>query len=274
MSIRSHMNLDKQEPLRRIAAAPRLQSLFHAATLAALTLCQGSIADAHAADALKPSEAINTKAADITGHYHLKGVHEAVAELVLRPNGRFQFGMAYGAVDLSAEGTWEQQSQKVVLTADAKPPPSFKWKEGQPAHDERCFDGSDAPTALMVCIRTPEVEMVWRGIEITAEFANGQRRSGTTGTNGKLLFVARDEPQWKGVPVQRIQVAAPGYNESRQWFDVPQGADTAVIHLEAGYLIQPAFKAMTLHIVSSPKGQPELVELRGDGREVLRYVRR
>lgn len=271
------MNVDKQPaPSPRSVIGLRVRSACHAAALAALALCQVAIADAaHAADATKPPKAASTKAADMAGHYYLEGVHEVGAELVLRQDGRFQFGMSYGGVDLSAEGAWKQQDQKVVLTTDARPEPSFKWKAGQPAHDERCFAGSDAPTVLMVCIRTAALEQVWSGVEITAEFANGQRRSGTTGRKGKLLFVAREEPEWKGVPVKRIQVAYPYYKVPGQWFDVPKGADTALIDLEPGRLIKPAFETATLRIVSSRTDPPELVMLDREGKEVQgRYVRR
>lgn len=267
---------DDQQASQRLETEPRFRSACHAAAFAVLCLCQGVIADAaHAADATRPAATAKVRAAEVTGRYYLEGVHEVGAELVLHEDGRFQFGMAYGGAEHSAEGAWQQQDRKVVLVTDARPEPSFKWRKGQPARDERCYEEDSTPTALIVCIRTPVMAVSWSGVEITAEFANGLRRSGVTGRNGKLLFEARGEPEWKGVPVTRIQVAYPRHKVPGQWFDVPKGADTALVELEPGRMIQPAFETATLRIVQSQAGQPELVMLGRDGSDGQgRYVRR
>jgi hypothetical protein len=44
------------------------------------------------------------------------GQMEVGAELVLKPNGRFGYELAYGALDESAEGTWEFKDGAVFLT--------------------------------------------------------------------------------------------------------------------------------------------------------------
>ena len=44
-------------------------------------------------------------AATAAGHYYLTGVHEVGSELVLLPDGRFHYFLAYGAYDEYATGT-------------------------------------------------------------------------------------------------------------------------------------------------------------------------
>jgi len=50
------------------------------------------------------------------GHYVLRGVMEVGSELVLRPDGTFQYMLAYGAADYEATGTWKAEGDAVVLT--------------------------------------------------------------------------------------------------------------------------------------------------------------
>lgn len=54
------------------------------------------------------------------GHYYLSGVRETGSELLLDPNGTFEWSMSYGAVDQSAHGTWQRQGDRIVL--DTAPP--------------------------------------------------------------------------------------------------------------------------------------------------------
>ena len=47
------------------------------------------------------------------------------AELVLKADGRFQYGLSYGALDEQAEGSWVVDHGTVVLTSDHVTPPRF-----------------------------------------------------------------------------------------------------------------------------------------------------
>jgi hypothetical protein len=54
------------------------------------------------------------------------GQMEVGAELVLKPNGHFTYELAYGALDESAEGTWDFKDGAVFLTTvPAVDPPRF-----------------------------------------------------------------------------------------------------------------------------------------------------
>jgi hypothetical protein len=64
---------------------------------------------------------------NFAGHYYLQNLREVGSELLLSPDGTFQFGLAYGAADYSAQGTWKAQGNAVILnTAPAKNAAPFK----------------------------------------------------------------------------------------------------------------------------------------------------
>jgi hypothetical protein len=65
-------------------------------------------------------------AADVAGHYVLRGVHEVGSELLLEPGGAFKYMLAYGAADYTAAGTWKVDGDSVVLTSAGNDAPPFK----------------------------------------------------------------------------------------------------------------------------------------------------
>jgi len=55
--------------------------------------------------------------ATLAGHYYLSGVMEVGSELRLQPNGRFNYMLAYGALDELASGCWSREGGSVTLAA-------------------------------------------------------------------------------------------------------------------------------------------------------------
>jgi hypothetical protein len=55
--------------------------------------------------------------ATLAGHYYLHGVMEVGSELLLLPNGRFDYMLAYGALDELASGCWSREGGSVALVA-------------------------------------------------------------------------------------------------------------------------------------------------------------
>lgn len=51
----------------------------------------------------------------LAGHYYLKGVREVGSEIILRPDGRFEYMLAYGSDDEFAQGTWAVRNGRLVL---------------------------------------------------------------------------------------------------------------------------------------------------------------
>lgn len=60
---------------------------------------------------------------------------EIAAGIVLSPNGRFRYGLSYGALDERAEGQWEADGTKLFLTSDPVTPPRFVLVSEAPAPD-------------------------------------------------------------------------------------------------------------------------------------------
>jgi hypothetical protein len=75
--------------------------------------------------ALLPLEARSVRAAGcaaadptLAGHYEMHGVMEVGSELLLKADGRFQYRLAYGALDELASGCWARHGGMVTLYAD------------------------------------------------------------------------------------------------------------------------------------------------------------
>lgn len=62
--------------------------------------------------------AVLAQGADLAGSYSLRNVREAGSELLLRPDGTFQYMFAYGAADYWGKGKWRAEKGVVVLTGD------------------------------------------------------------------------------------------------------------------------------------------------------------
>jgi hypothetical protein len=73
--------------------------------------------------ALLPLLAFGTSASarSPAGHYRLVGEQDAASELALRPDGRFQYFLIYGALDEEAEGRWSVADEVVTLVTEPKP---------------------------------------------------------------------------------------------------------------------------------------------------------
>ncbi|WP_408952649.1 hypothetical protein [Lysobacter sp. Hz 25] len=80
--------------------------------------------------ALQPCWALATDPTDpieerqraaLAGHYYLEGADDAGSELVLAPDGRFQWSLSYGLMAESASGQWNVGGNGIVLTVQAPP---------------------------------------------------------------------------------------------------------------------------------------------------------
>jgi hypothetical protein len=85
--------------------------------------------------------------ASLAGTYD-GGQMEVGAQLLLKPDGHFQYELAYGALDESATGTWELKDNAVLLTTvPAAVPPRFVVVSDTPA-----------PSGLFIKLTKPLVE--------------------------------------------------------------------------------------------------------------------
>lgn len=95
-------------PTRRAKATPKTivpLAAMAALALAACTTSGGTLAGG----SCKPSDA------KLAGHYYLNGVMEVGSELLLRPDGSFEFMLAYGANDQYGKGCWVRRGGTVEV---------------------------------------------------------------------------------------------------------------------------------------------------------------
>jgi hypothetical protein len=70
--------------------------------------------------------ALTAQGEDLAGHYVLQGVMEVGSELWLKPDGSFEYMLAYGAADYWAKGTWRHEGNAVVLQSAGKEEAPFR----------------------------------------------------------------------------------------------------------------------------------------------------
>ncbi len=72
----------------------------------------------------------------LAGHYYLNGVMEVGSELLLRPDGSFEFMLAYGANDQYGRGCWVRRGSTVEVIPSGR-------SAASPTHtpDDRSFGG-------------------------------------------------------------------------------------------------------------------------------------
>lgn len=94
-----------------------------------------------------PAAAADQHPAAFVGHYDGHQM-EMGAELLLKADGRFQYGVAYGALDEEAEGTWLAEGDHVLLTSDKVTPPRFVFLGQKPAPAGVLKLSVDAPQGM------------------------------------------------------------------------------------------------------------------------------
>ena len=73
---------------------------------------------------------------------------ELVAELILASDGRFRYGLSYGALDERAQGRWESDGIQVFLDSDPVTPPSFTLLDQSPAGENEFRLKLDLPDGI------------------------------------------------------------------------------------------------------------------------------
>ena len=98
--------------------------------MAAIAFAMSALAGGVARAACQPGDA------RYAGHYYLNGVMEIGSELLLRADGSFEFGLAYGANDQYGKGCWVKQGNRISLV-----PAGRNHVSGRHTPDSRGFTG-------------------------------------------------------------------------------------------------------------------------------------
>jgi hypothetical protein len=110
-----------------------------------IAIIAGVAALGGAAMAAAPTPAADT--ANLVGSYD-GGQVEIAAMLELGADGRFHYGLSYGALDEEAFGKWELDGSRVLLTSDPVAAPRFLMLEARPLHARRLELKLDLPQGM------------------------------------------------------------------------------------------------------------------------------
>jgi len=222
------------------AAAPQGQSFSQ--TLACQSAPAFAVALQNAGVAVKQdcprASAANKTAAKsaarLAGHYYLRGMREVGSELLLTEDGRFQYLMSYGAVDIEASGQWRSDGKTIHL--DTPPIQPFSAIAGVRA-DTLPAEGDGMTVRVYYQGRPVKVDVAMSSA--TGDFAGTPRQSeGANGVSapidaGQLKALAVYVPlpagaRWHDVDVSKLDAQA---RSVRVDLDVPEAASLTPLHM-------------------------------------------
>ncbi len=158
------------------------------------------------------------------------GAPEIAAGLELGNDGRFRFGMSYGALDEGAEGRWEADDGQVYLTSDAIVAPRFV----------AIADTANADNVLRVALDLPR-GLTPQYFVLAATYADGSQ-SGRQFSDESIEFPAGDA----GLPVS-LRVLFPVFGLSSDAVAVaPGGGRDVTVRFEPNDLGTVAFNRAPL----------------------------
>jgi len=119
----------------------------------------------------------------VAGRYVLVDGHETGSELVLKPDGQFEYMLAHGAASYTARGKWRVSGETVVLTSKIPNAPAFKLVKSSP-------------------LRSPDVRVWVNGqsgspvgnLEVTLT-ADGGEIKARTDSDGMSIFPGATNPK-------------------------------------------------------------------------------
>jgi hypothetical protein len=127
--------------------------------------------------------ALAARAEEVAGHYLLQGVHEVGSELLLKPDGTFEYMLAYGAADYFARGTWRRDGGAVILKTAGKEEPPFRLVSSSSRED----------AAVRIWVKAPNGRGI-EHVEVALRSADGDREA-KTGNDGAALFAPVKQPR-------------------------------------------------------------------------------
>ncbi|MGE8656260.1 MAG: ankyrin repeat domain-containing protein [Achromobacter sp.] len=173
-------------------------------------------------------------AARVAGHYSLRGVREVGSELLLSADGRFDYLMSYGAVDIQASGTWRSDGKQVILDTPPIQPFSAIGKVGA---DTRAADGGQLTVRVYYQGRPVKVDVAMSSA--SADYAGTPKQSeGADGVSapiapGELKALAVFVPlpsgaRWHSVDVSKSDITA---RALRIDLELPESASRTPLHM-------------------------------------------
>ena len=136
----------------------------------------------------------------VAGHYYLEGVMEVGSELQLRANGRFEFMLAYGALDEAGAGEWRLDNGVVVLQSDGV----------ARAPSVRLDSASGVASDSLVILVVDTTGRGLTGISIDASRKKANRVTAQSARRGYTLNFEPDQPPTElGIGVDMLDFHVP-----------------------------------------------------------------
>lgn len=180
------------------------------------------------------AKTLGKAAVRVAGHYYLRGMREVGSELLLSPDGRFDYLMSYGAVDIQASGTWRLDGKQVRLDTPPIQPFSAIAKVGA---DTRPAEGDDLTVRVYYQGRPVKVDVAMSSA--SADYAGTPKQSeGADGVSapiaaGQLKALAVFVPlpsgaRWHSVDVSKSDIAS---RALRIDLELPESASRTPLHM-------------------------------------------
>ncbi len=180
-------------------------------------------------------------APSLVGRYRLAEDHDAAGELIIKADGHFDYGLAYGALDEEAHGRWQRKGAAICLTTVPKPVPPVIAKA--PA-----TKSTGQQATLMVAF--PDGRGV-AGVDFVIGFDTGNPIEGYTQEDGFTLDPSEHRvPRWIQLyePINRI--TAPrltlGPEDSGKLLAVLTPNDLGMVNFE-GACLEASGRGVVLH---------------------------
>ena len=161
------------------------------------------------------------------GHYTLQGLREVGSELMLHPDGRFEYMLAYGSYDEFARGTWRRDGQRVILNSEGQDVPArFTLKRTEKRPEQGIF----------VLVNNKAGRGI-ASIDVILQFDANRRETGYTQSYG-FEFPLPDNrlPRAIGLGLRR-------YNVEPQWTEITDNKNNVfVFEFDPGSLGQARFR--------------------------------
>jgi len=151
--------------------------------------------------------ALSCSAETLAGHYVLEGVREVGSELLLKPDGTFEYMLAYGAADYAATGTWKSEGTAVILNSPAKKDPPFRLIGSATVKSPGIRVWVKAPNGRAI----PNIDIA---LKTTAE-----ERTARTDSDGVALFPRSGLPREVTISVRVYHLEAGPYQVDPQQND-------------------------------------------------------
>ncbi|TCV97780.1 hypothetical protein EC912_101797 [Luteibacter rhizovicinus] len=157
----------------------------------------------------------------MVGHYYLEGVMEVGSELLLRPDGNFEYALSAGAMDLAAHGCWSRTGERVTLISAKQGGPIDIHPVTTMSNDGTGSPESMIPVPLVDDFSGPSPHdsvtvAVGRikGTEIHLDFVDGSSVSKVVESGDQVVFTHA-----KSSAIKRVGIKLSFKGEALRWFD-------------------------------------------------------